>query len=429
MNRQILRLSIPNIISNITVPLLGMVDMAIVGRLGDEAMIGAMAIGVSIFNFIYWSFGFLRMGTSGFTAQAYGARNMQEMTANLTRSIIVAASVAGAILILQYPLGQAMLWIMGGSDKVNSLASEYFYARVWAAPATLSLYAIHGWFIGMQNSRLPMTISIFINIINISFSLLFVFGLKMGFVGVAWGTVVAQYSGLLLSVVLWLRYYGRLKKYFDLKYSMQIQAMLRFFSVNRDIFIRTACMVAVMTFFTHASASMGDILLAVNMLLLQLFTLFSYIMDGFAYSAESLIGKFEGAAATSSIKKYLRQLFKIGSLASLLFTLIYMFLWREILRLFTDNIEIIEAASGYMIWIVLVPALSFIPFLIDGALIGATKNVIMRKTVMFSAIVFFVSYYSLAPFLGNHALWISFLLFMVSRGLSQYIMLKPLGWF
>lgn len=428
MNRQILRLSIPNIISNITVPLLGMADMAIVGRLGSESMIGAMAVGVAIFNFIYWSFGFLRMGTSGFTAQAYGARDMREMISSLSRSVSVALSVAALILVLQYPLGHMMLWIMGGSDTVSALASDYFYARVWAAPATLSLYATHGWFIGMQNSRFPMIVSIFINIINITFSLLFVFVFDMGFVGVAWGTVVAQYAGLAMSVVLWLRYYRRLTKYFDFKHSMQLAAMLRFFSVNRDIFIRTACMVTVFTFFTSSSASLGDMLLAVNMLLMQLFTLFSYMLDGFAYSAESLIGKFEGAKNLSSIRKCLRQLFKIGFVVASLFTLCYIIFWRDILRLFTDKLEVIETAGSYIPWVVAVPFLSFIPFLIDGALIGATKNVIMRKTVMFAAAMFFMSYFCLAPFWGNNALWTAFLIFMFSRGASQYVMLRPLGW-
>ncbi|MFI3265653.1 MAG: MATE family efflux transporter [Rikenellaceae bacterium] len=429
MHSQIIKLSIPNIISNITVPLLGMVDMMIVGHLGSEVMIGAMALGAAIFNFIYWSFAFLRMGTSGFTAQAYGARDMREMSSSLLRSLAVALAVGLTLVVFQYPLGKMMLWIMDGSNEVTAFASSYFFARIWAAPATLSLNAIQGWYIGMQNSRLPMYMSIVINILNIGFSLFFVFVLDMGFVGIAWGTVVAQYGGLLMGVILWLVHYKRMSKYFDLGHAMKLSAMLRFFNVNRDIFIRTACIVTVFTFFTSLSARQGDMLLAVNMLLMQLFTLFSYVIDGFAYSAESLIGKFEGAGNMPAIKKCLRQLFMWGFGLAMIFVAVYVVFWQELLGLFTDSTQVIEMARGYIGWIIAVPLITFIPFVIDGALIGATKNVIMRKTVFFSAIMFFVVFYLCQPFMGNDALWLAFMAFMVSRGLSQYVMLRPLGWF
>lgn len=429
MNRQILRLSIPNIISNITVPLLGMVDMAIVGRLGDEVMIGAMALATAIFNFIYWNFAFLRMGTSGFTAQAYGARNMGEMAANLVRAVVVALSVAAVLLLIQWPLSRFMLYAMGGSEGVSSLAARYFYVRIWAAPATLSLYALQGWYIGMQNSRFPMIISIVVNILNILFSLLCVFALDMGFVGVAWGTLVAQYGGLAVGVALWVRYYRRITKYIDIRSSIRRDSMLRFFSVNRDIFIRTACIVMTYTFFTSASAKMGDLYLAVNMLLMQLYTLYSYFMDGFAYSAESLIGKFVGASNSKAIRVCLRHLFGWWLGIAVVSVGLYICFWQDLLSLFTDSEAIIELAREYILWVIVIPILSFVPFMIDGALIGATKNVIMRKTVLFSTILFFISYIIFSGPLGNDGLWVSFTIFMVARGASQYVMLKPLGWF
>lgn len=429
MNRQILRLSVPNIISNITVPLLGMIDMAIVGHLGNEVYIGAMALGTAIFNFIYWNCAFLRMGTSGLTAQAYGARNMREMMANLVRSMTVALAISAALVVLQLPVGHAMLWVMGGSEQVSELAATYFFARVWAAPAALALFALQGWYIGMQNSRFPMYISLLSNVLNIAFSLFFVFGLDMGFVGVAWGTAVAQYGSLAMGIVLWLRYYRRMTKYFDFRYSMKMGAMLRFFSINRDIFIRTACIVCVFTFFTSSSASIGDMALAVNMLLMQLFTLYSYLLDGFAYSTEAMIGKFEGAGNTKAIKVCLRLMFRWGFGIAATFVLCYVFFWREILGLFTDSVEVLNAATQYVGWIMVIPMITFIPFIIDGALIGATKNVIMRKTVMFSAALFFVCFYCLSPFMGNNALWAAFTIFMAARGLSQYYLLRPMGWF
>ena len=288
MNRKILALAIPNIISNITVPLVGMVDMAIVGHLGVDSLIGAMAIGVAIFNFIYWNFAFLRMGTSGLVAQAYGARDFREVGSVFVRSVSVALAVALLLLIARYGVGHLAFRMMDGTPETMREAAEYFYVRLWAAPATLSLFAFQGWFIGMQNSRFPMYISIIVNLLNVAFGFWFVYGLHWGIAGVAWGTVVAQYGGLATASALWLVYYRRFIGYVDLRTSFNMRPMLRFFRVNRDIFLRTACIVVVYTFFTSASSGMGDVMLAVNALLMQLFTLFSYMMDGFAFAAESL---------------------------------------------------------------------------------------------------------------------------------------------
>lgn len=275
MNRKILSLAIPNIVSNITVPLLGMVDLAIVGRLGDDALIGGIAVGGAVFNFLYWNFGFLRMGTSGFTAQAYGARELREAARVLVRGVCVAAAVAGMIWIFQRPLLEGALWIMEGSEAVEEAARRYFRVRVWAAPATLSLYAFTGWFIGMQNSRIPMWISIGINVMNIGCSFAAVRGFGMGIEGVALGTVVAQWSGVAMAVVIVGQYYGRFFGREILRQSGVLSGVMRrFFRVNGDIFLRTVCLVAVFTYFTAASTRMGDTLLAVNTLMLQLFTLF-----------------------------------------------------------------------------------------------------------------------------------------------------------
>ena len=266
MNRKILSLAIPNIVSNITIPLLGMVDMAIVGHLGDDALIGGIGIGTSVFNFIYWNFAFLRMGTSGLTAQSYGARNFPEITAVLVRALSVSLLAAVLLILFREPVGRLAFRMMDGTPHTMGYAAEYFYARIWAAPATVSLFAFQGWFIGMQNSRFPMYISIAINLVNILCCLWFALGLGWGITGVAWGTVVAQYTGLLLSVALWLRYYRRFGRYVDLRDSLSLRPMTAFFRINGDIFLRTACIVIVYTFFTAASSGMGDTLLAVNML-------------------------------------------------------------------------------------------------------------------------------------------------------------------
>ena len=426
MNRRILALAIPNIISNITIPLLGMVDIAIVGHLGDDALIGGIAIGTAVFNFIYWNFAFLRMGTSGFAAQSYGARNFPEIAAILVRALVVALVVALLLLVLQRPVGRLTFLMMDGTPHTMGYAAEYFYARIWAAPATISLFAFQGWYIGMQNSRFPMYISIGINLINIACCLWFALGLGWGIAGVAWGTVVAQYCGLLMSVGLWAKYYRRFWKYIDLRSSLRLKPMLGFFRVNRDIFLRTACIVAVYTFFTSASSGMGDTLLAVNMLLMQLFTLFSYLMDGFAYAGESLAGRYVGAGNAYMLRRCIRSLLLWGLLVAVLYVALYTFGWRTVLSLFTDSEAILSGARHYVEWLIVIPLVAFAPFMIDGILIGATKTVVMRNSVFLSTVAFFAAYYALDGAIGNNALWFAFLLFLVMRGVLQYVMTNRL---
>lgn len=422
MNRKILALAIPNIISNITIPLLGMVDMAIVGRLGDASFIGALAIGTTIFNFIYWNFAFLRMGTTGFTAQAYGSRNFRDIASNLVRSAVVAFAFGLLLVLLQRYVGAFCFMLMKGSEVTRRYAEAYFYARIWAAPASLSLFAFQGWYIGMQNSRFPMYISIAINILNVAFSLWFTFGLGMGIAGVAWGTVVAQYGGLTMALLLWLRYYRRFWAYADLRRSLDLKPMLRFFSVNRDIFLRTACIVAVYTFFTAASSGMGDTLLAVNSLLMQLFTLFSYMMDGLAFAGESLSGRYVGARNRPMLDKAIRHLLMWGLGMALFYTLVYGAFWQPLLGIFTTESAIVEGARPFVVWVMLIPLVGFAPFAIDGILIGATATGVMRNSVFLSTVVFFGAYYALVGSWGNNALWFAFILFLIARGVFQYIM-------
>lgn len=422
MNKRILHLAIPNIISNISIPLLGMIDLAIAGRMESSAAIGAIAIGTAIFNFIYWNCAFIRMGTSGLTAQALGARHLAECMHILTRSAVFALGLGLLLLIFQHWLGIFSLALMNGSDTVQAMAAEYFYARIWAAPATISLYAIHGWFIGMQNSKLPMVVAIASNIINVVFSLWFVYGYDMGVAGIAWGTVVAQYGGLLLSWLLWAVYYRRLARFLDLRHSLKIKPILKFFDINKDIFLRTACIVAVYTFFTSASSGMGDTILAVNTLLMQLFTLFSYMSDGLAYAAESLVGKYVGARNIPALRHCIRNLFYWSLGVAVAYVAIYITAWRGILGLFTDVQSVIESAGSYIIWVILVPLTGFAPFLMDGILLGATRTRILRNSMFLALAVFFGSYYGLVSHWGNDALWFAFILFMISRGTIQWIM-------
>lgn len=419
-NRRILRLAIPNIISNITVPLVGMANLAIIGRLGVDTMIGGLAIGSSLFNFIYWNFAFLRMGTSGLVAQAYGGRNMSEIMAVLLRSLFMALLVAIILVGFQGWIGPLLFKMMNGSEEAMYYGAQYFYARIWAAPATLSLFAFQGWFIGMQNSRFPMYISILVNIINIGFGIWFTLHLDMGIAGVARAAVIAQYTGLVTAIALWLVYYRRFWKYADIKASINLKPLLKFLAVNRDIFLRTLCVVIVYTFFTAASTTMGDTLLAVNTLLMQLFTLYSYMMDGFAYAAESLIGRYVGARNGEMVQRYLNRLLMWSAGVAVLYMLVYAFLWKDILRLFTDSVAILTMAGDYVYWMLAVPLVSFAAFLVDGALIGATKTAIMRNNVFYSMVAFFVIFYSLRGVMGNNALWLAYLSFVGLRSVLLY---------
>lgn len=422
MNRKILALALPNIISNITVPLLGLVDIAIVGHLGDDSLIGGIAIGTAVFNFIYWNFAFLRMGASGCTAQAYGARNFTEIASVFVRALILALAAALLLVVFQRPIGHAVFLLMDGTPHTMSYAADYFYARIWAAPATISMFAFHGWYIGMQNSRFPMYISIGVNVVNLIFCLWFALGLGWGIVGVAWGTVVAQYSGLVLSIVLWGVYYRRFLRYIRIRECLKPDALLAFFKINRDIFLRTACIVVVYTFFTSASSGMGDTMLAVNTLLMQLFTLFSYLMDGFAYAGESLAGRYTGAHNVQALNRCVRLLLVWGGVVAVLYTGVYVFGWRTVLSLFTESPAILSEAGGYVGWLIAIPLVAFIPFTIDGILIGATRTAVMRDSVFLSTALFFAVYYGFRSVIGNNALWAAFLLFLIARGILQYFM-------
>lgn len=423
-SQRILHIAIPSIISNITVPLLGLIDVTIVGHLGSASYIGAIAVGGMLFNMIYWIFGFLRMGTSGLTAQAYGAHDLKEVTRILLRSTGISLMLALALLILQYPIRLIAFELIDTSAEVQQLATLYFHICIWGAPATLGLYSFSGWFIGMQNSRFPMFIAITQNIVNIVASLLFVFVFGMKVEGVALGTLIAQYAGLFMAYLLWLRYYRPLRKYISRKQLFTHDAMKRLFQVNRDIFLRTLCLVAVTVFFTSTGAAFGDVVLAVNTLLMQLFTLFSYIMDGFAYAGEALTGKYIGAGNRQELRRTIRHLFGWGIALSLAFTLLYGIGGKEFLGLLTNEQSVISASGDYFYWVLAIPLAGFAAFLLDGICIGATSTHIMLKAMVVASGSFFLIYYSLHNVLHNHALWLGFIVYLALRGIMQALLLK-----
>ncbi len=418
IDRQILRIALPSIVSNITVPLLGLVDVTIAGHLGSPAYIGAIAVGGLLFNIIYWLFGFLRMGTSGMTSQAFGRQDPDEVLRLLVRAVGLGMAVAIILVALQTPLVHGAFLFIHPTEEIQELATAYFRICIWGAPAMLGLYGLTGWYIGMQNSRIPMAVAITQNVVNIAASLSFVHWGGMKVEGVALGTLVAQWAGFLMALGLWFRHYGYLRRH-SLQGLWQREAMARFFGVNRDIFLRTLCLVAVTMFFTSAGAAQGEIILAVNTLLMQLFTLFSYVMDGFAYAGEALSGRYIGAQDRTAFRHTVRRLFVWGAGMAVLFTSAYALGGNAFLGLLTDEQEVIAASQDYFLWALAIPAAGMAAFVWDGVFIGATATRGMLAAMALAALCFFLLYYGLRGIWGNHALWLAFLAYLAMRGAAQ----------
>ena len=423
VDKKILRLAIPNIISNVTIPLLGLVDLALMGHLKSEIYIGAVSLGTVLFNFIYWGFSFLRMSTSGFTAQSYGEKNQKESFSILARAMLISSLISVVIILLQIPIEWLCFATINGSNEVETLAREYFRIRVWAAPATLGLYALNGWFLGMQNARYPMITSILANVFNLLLSFLFVFYFDMASAGVAWGTVIAQYLGMGIGIFLFLKKYKQLISFWNWESILNISALKNFFRVNSDIFIRTFCVIIVFTFFTSKSASIDDHILAVNSLLIQFLLFFSFFIDGFAFAGEAMAGKYLGENNKVLFNQLTRKLFVWGGGLALIFGVLFLFGNELILGILTNQHSLIETAQDYKLWVVLTPILTFTSFIWDGIYIGATASREMRNSMLAATIILFLpAYFLLYDSLGNHALWLAMMLFMLGRGVFQTIL-------
>lgn len=410
LNKSIPALALPAIVSNITTPLLSLVDIAIVGHLGSAAFVAAIAVGGTLFNMLYWLFGFLRFGTSGLTAQAYGKGDREERDAILRQSLTIAIIFGAALIVLQWPLGKLAMLLLNPDPETERLATVYFRILIYGAPAVLMQYALTGWFVGNQNTRAPMWISLAVNVINIAASLLlvFVFGLELR--GVALGTLIAQWSGIIIAFM----FVGTLPRT-----SAKSANLRRFFAINADIFLRTLCLIAVTVWFTRLGASQGTVILAVNTLLLQLFTLFSYFMDGFAFAAEALCGKFLGARNFAGLRRCITRIELWSAAMALIFTLVYAIGGNDFLRLLTDDEAILRAAEPYRLWAVAIPFAGFMAFTWDGIAIGTTRTRMMLLSMAAATAIFFslnAVLSSLSAY-ANHGLWLSFLLYLLTRGL------------
>ena len=427
MNKEILKLAIPNIITNITIPLLGLVDIALLGHLTSPVYLAAVALGSMIFNILYWGMNFIRMSTTGFTSQAYGAKNDEEIAFNLNRSIIVGLIIGIILISLQTLINNISFSVLSAEAETEKFASSYFLIRIWAAPASLALYGFYGWFIGMQNSKYPLIIAVSINVINIIISYVLIYHYNMNSDGAAVGTLVAQYSGVAISVILLKIKY---QKYIKLNYlllSFKKSAFAELFKVNANIFIRTLGIMLVMTFFTSISANKSTLVLDANTVLFQFFIFFSYYIDGFAYATESLTGKYKGMNNKQYLRGVLKKIFLWSFYSSIVFSIIYFLLGNYILNILTSQKDIIAYANKYIFWIWLLPIISFAAFIWDGVFVGITASKEMRNSMLIaSLLIFFPTYFLLEGFIANNALWLALLLFLFARGVIQTIQFKKL---
>lgn len=417
MNRKILRLAIPNIISNLSVPLLGAVDTALVGHLEQVYYLGALAVGSVIFNFIFWGFGFLRMGTTGLTAQEYGRKDRVKMMMILARVQFLALLIGLLILLLQSPIASFSLWMVDSTQEVAQYTRDYFDIRIYTAPAVLALYGLNGWFLGMQNAKYPMIITIVMNLLNIGFNVWFIYGFGMHVDGVAYGTLVSTYLAFFLALILFAKKYKTYLQQYKQELLLNVNELKKYFSVNKDIFIRTLCLIFTFSFFTAVSAQQGDLILAANSILLQFWFIVSYGIDGFAYAAESLVGRFKGSLERNKLAKAVWYNVGWGLFLGVIGTLAYALFGNQILQIFTDKTDVITMAQSVLIWTIFAPVVSSFCYIFDGVYIGATETKTMRNTMVVSTfMVFLPAYYAGTAIFGKHGLWLAMVLFMITRG-------------
>ena len=426
LNSQILRLAIPSILANITIPLVGIVDTAIVGHIANATYIGGIAIGTMLFDLLYWNFGFLRVGTSGMTAQAYGRGDGVECARLLTQSVSIALIGAAVLWLIQWLFVTAVLAIVPCSTEVAAFAREYFFIRIWAAPATLSLMAFKGWFIGMQDTVSPMITDIVVNVVNMTVSYVLAVYTPLGALGVAYGTLVAQFTGLLLALVICLfKYKTVVQEIVRLLCDKAIRLfgdkeMKRFMSLNANLFVRSLCFMVVYVGFTSLASQYGDVELAVSTIMMKLFMLFSYFVDGFAYAGEALVGKEWGASRSLAssphrLVRIVRLLFAWSLGVGLLFTLLFAVWSEECYLAMTNNMEVLSRLGDYTLWLIAMPLVSTLAFMWDGVYAGATAGKQIRNAMIYAALGFVTCYLATYWWLGIQGLYIAYFAHLVAR--------------
>lgn len=431
MHRRILGLAGPSILANMTVPLVGLVDLAITGHIGNASVIGGIAIGTMLFNLLYWNFGFLRVGTSGITAQAYGRQDFETAMDTFSQGIVTALGSALVIWAIQLPFLWVCFKLMDCTAESAGYAKIYFFIRIWAAPATLSLMSFKGWFIGMQDTISPMIDDIVVNVVNIVSSYLLAVTAHMGIAGVAWGTVIAQYTGIIVAVVIMLVKFKKYLPLINLKRCIHWKLMKSFFGVNVNLFIRSLCFMVIYVGFTALASKYGDVQLAVSNIMMQLLMIFSYFCDGFAYAGEALCGRYIGEKNLPDLKECVKDLFIWTMSIGVIFTLLYWVAGLPMFELMTSDRQVTDASKPYLAWLVAMPFVSCAAFMWDGVYIGATATVPVRNAMIAAAVGFVASYYLTAPFVGVNAIYIAYFVHLAVRAVwltvtaKQSIFVEP----
>jgi MATE family multidrug resistance protein len=415
---QIWRLAGPLILSNISIALLGIVDTAVVGHLSHPYYLGAVAIAAVIFDFLYWGMGFLRMGTTGIVAQVHGRGDNDEIRTALFHSCSIAILIALIILLLQVPLSRFAFFLIGGSKEVIEHARIYFNWAIWGAPAVLCSMALFGWLLGLQNARATLYFAICVNLINIILDLVFVFGFGMGVKGVALASVIAQYCGFVLAIFLVRRELRKYPGQWHAEIIMDITRLLKMLSLNKDIFIRTLCLISVFAFFARQGAAQGDVILAANAVLLNFQAVTALGLDGFANATEALVGKAIGAADKTAFHQSIRSALLWSVIIAVMLSLTYYLGATQLIMLMTSIPDVVRAANIYLPWLIVSPMLSVWCFLLDGIFIGAVKGPEMRNAMLISSFIIFLPAWYFLQDLGNHGLWAALLIFFVGRGIT-----------
>ncbi|MGI9382592.1 MAG: MATE family efflux transporter [Methyloligellaceae bacterium] len=423
---QVLAVAVPIILSNVTTPLIGVVDTAVLGQLGDPRYIGAVALGAMIFNMLYWAFSFLRMGTTGLTAQAEGGGRGTEVAATLMRALLLAGVVGGGLIVLQIPIGAAAFAILQGSDAVESGARSYLEIRIWGAPAALANFAVLGWFIGMGRAGTAFALQILLNGTNAALDALFVMEFGLGIEGVAMGTVLAESLAAGCGLWLALRELRRRGAQFERALILEPSALKRTFGVNTDIMIRTLCVLFAFSWFTAQSASQGDLLLAANAVLLHFSQVAAYFLDGFAFAAESFVGRAIGAGRRARYRQAVRVSTLWAVVLSFCVSLIFWFAGGLIIDVMTVNAEVRAVARLYLLWAVFMPVIGVASYQLDGIFIGATRTADMRNMMLLSAAIYLAAWAVLTAAFANHGLWAALMVFFVVRGVTLGVRLPAL---
>jgi MATE family multidrug resistance protein len=417
------------ILSNISTPLLGLVDTAVLGHLNAEQFLGAVALGGLIFSFIFWGFAFLRMGTTGLTAQAFGEANRTELNSILIRALTLALIISSLVLLSQKIIAEVSFFILESSSVVEQMALQYFEIRIWSTPATLGLYVLMGWLLGQQRVRIALLIVLITNISNICLDLLFVYHLNMQVAGVALASVIAEYTGFIVALAIVLGLITKRLRYknevfWNWSYLANINKFKNMLVINNQIFIRTWCLIFAFAFFTAQSAKISEMVLAVNAVLLNFQMFMAYALDGFANAAEALVGKAVGAKNKLMLRQAILTTYVWSLVVAILFACFYLQYGLQVIDLLTSLEAVRAMAYEFLPWLIFMPLVSFMSYFFDGVFIGAMMTRQMSNTMMFSLFAVFLPVWYFTQSWGNEGLWLAMTLFMVARSLSMAIVFK-----